>query len=67
MSEFKKFPKGNVRRNHNFYGWTLLAVMFVLMGSIIIAKGKFYNRAGTLVCEGKPAILLGIIFICFGL
>lgn len=67
MAEFKEFPKENVRRNHNFYGEAFLAALIMLVGSHIVATGRFTNRVGTPVCEGEPAILLGILFICFGL
>ncbi|MGA3117842.1 MAG: hypothetical protein ABSF90_25835 [Syntrophobacteraceae bacterium] len=67
MANFKEFPKGTIRRNHNFYGEAFLAAIIILLGSHIVATGRFTNRVGTLVCEGEPAIFLGILFICFGL
>jgi hypothetical protein len=66
MEEFKKFPKGTIRRNHNFYGEAFIAAIIMLLGFQIASAERLTNRAGTLICEGQPAILFGTLLICFG-
>jgi hypothetical protein len=65
MSEFKKFPKGGVKKTHHFYGWAIVGVMLSLMGGVALLTGEFHWRSLNL--KGNDAYLFGIMLICFGL
>jgi hypothetical protein len=66
IDHFKQLPKGNIRRNNNYYGLALLALMFVGIGSIMAKTARVTYR-GYLVFEGQPAVLFGTFLIAFGL
>lgn len=66
ISDFTQLPKGNIRRNNNFYGWAFVAAMLVCMGSIMVAEAKVTYH-GFIAFEGQPAVVFGVCVICFGI
>lgn len=66
IRNFEQLPKGNIRRNNNFYAAALAAAMFVGLGSSIVADGKVKYH-GVIAFEGQPAVIFGACIICFGL
>ena len=64
--EIRKFPKGKIKRTYNFYGWAAVAFLFLFMGIITIASGRFEYH-GTVCLEGSGAHLFGGILICFNI
>lgn len=65
MPELRKFPKGKIKRTSHFYGWTLVGVMFLLIGASAIFSGELNWRSLNL--KGNDAYLFGTMLICFGL
>ena len=65
MQEFRKFPKGIIKRNHNFYGWAFVAVMFLIMGGGALLTGELHWRSLNL--KGNDAYLFGGMLVCFSL
>jgi len=55
MQEFRKFPKGIIKRNHNFYGWAFVAVMFLVLGGGALLTGELHWRSFNL--KGNDAYL----------
>ena len=65
MAEFKKFPKGEVRKNGNFYGWAIVFVFFGIWGLRAILTGELSGRDGTVSLEGKAAVIAGVGFVTY--
>ncbi len=66
IDHFQQLPKGNIRRNNNFYGWASTAVMFMFMGSMFVKDGRVIYH-GKIAFEGQPAEVFGIAVIFFGI
>ena len=67
MSVFFKFPKGQIKRNLNFYGSVVLAITYLLLGVLILDTGEFYNSGYKVAVHENDALLLGWTLISFSL
>lgn len=65
MPDFKKFEKGEIRKNGNFYGWAIAFVLFGGWGIHAILTGKLSGRDGTVSLEGRAAVLAGVAFVTY--
>jgi hypothetical protein len=65
MNEFKKFPKGKIRKNGNFYLWALVFAFSGFWGAYAILSGELPGRHGTISLEGKAAVAAGMAFVAY--